>query len=257
MLSGRVKTLRNDQLEFVQKRWAELPNWEDVYEPLTKPMRQNLRAEKTRTGIGEYKLLKGRNDAPDDLKYSDITKWLYSRDVKNVIKNHYGWSLEAWKQLPDTKKKVTKRISRTTLKSGHVWLTDEHRGALKSFREKGVAWTKIAATHAELSPNMISSWMAGRVKQVPKKLIGHLIEECEKALDKPDHRIPLTEDTLTELSELDNKLRFARWRIIEGTEEIPEGFNPALISTWLNRQTGTARKDYLEFVLVRLKQIVE
>ena len=95
-LSGTAKTARADHLEFVLRKWPTLP----ARIAITEDMRQALKAERDRTGVTPFNLLKDDAEAPDHLSYAAIPNWL-SGATATALEHHLDYALSKWRSLPD------------------------------------------------------------------------------------------------------------------------------------------------------------
>lgn len=66
-------------------------------------------------------------------------------------------------------------------------------------------------------------------------------------------RVPITDDIHAELLRLKEQSGMGMMKLLARSGPVPEGLDSAIINTWLNRKTGTARKDHLDFVLAALR----
>lgn len=94
-LSGTAKTARADHLAFVLRTWPTLP----ARVAITEDMRQALKAERDRTGVTPFNLLKDDAEAPDQLSYAAIPNWL-SGSTATALEHHLDYVLSKWRSLP-------------------------------------------------------------------------------------------------------------------------------------------------------------
>lgn len=104
-MDGNAKSARPEYLDYVFKRWTEMPCKEEAFVFIHEKELLDLNTEKTRTGIGSFKLLKQSQDVPDGLSYRIIESWMSGQTVR-AQKLHYDFTLELWRSLPDAYSKT-------------------------------------------------------------------------------------------------------------------------------------------------------
>ncbi|OLF71413.1 hypothetical protein AWH62_12770 [Maricaulis sp. W15] len=68
-------------------------------------------------------------------------------------------------------------------------------------------------------------------------------------------RVPITDDIHAELLRLKEQSGMGMMKLLARSGPVPEGLDSAIINTWLNRKTLTARADHLDFVLNALRAV--
>ena len=68
-------------------------------------------------------------------------------------------------------------------------------------------------------------------------------------------RVPITDDIHAELLRLKKQSGMGMMKLLARSGPVPEGLDSAIINTWLNRKTTTARRDHLDYVLTALRGV--
>ncbi|MBR9826673.1 MAG: hypothetical protein GYB36_12880 [Alphaproteobacteria bacterium] len=68
-------------------------------------------------------------------------------------------------------------------------------------------------------------------------------------------RVTLTDDIIGELERLKRETGLGPMKLLARSDNVPQGLNSAIINTWLNRKTESARADHLEFVLAAYRAV--
>ncbi|WP_138511613.1 hypothetical protein [Maricaulis alexandrii] len=68
-------------------------------------------------------------------------------------------------------------------------------------------------------------------------------------------RVPITDDIHAELLRLKEQSGMGMMKLLARSGPVPEGLDSAIINTWLNRKTKTARRDHLDYVLTALRGV--
>lgn len=100
-LSGLITKTQQKKLNYVLRLWAECSDIVDVSDHF----RQQLLAEKQRTGIGTTALMALAENAPDKLTYQTIQNWL-NKSAQRARIDHMSYVLNLWRSLPN---KITPR----------------------------------------------------------------------------------------------------------------------------------------------------
>lgn len=256
LLSGALKTIRADHLSFLQARWREMPSEEDIYVELTPEIRRGLRSEKTRTGVGEHRLLKGRSDIPEGLRYAHITAWLHEKKTKRMPRAHYDYVMALWFSLPD---KTETKTTKTARGPKRVAITSEILARLENFRQQNLLPGKVLKGECDfpagLSAPMISSWLNRTVDKAREDHLEFVLARCETLSNDPARPITISEAMLKELRTLDAKLNCSRVELIAA--EAPDGLSAGMIGNWFSRTTTTVRRDHWKYVIARYEALTE
>lgn len=129
------------------------------YVPLSLDIRNTLKAEISRTGVGAVKLLQVADGAPADLTYLTVQAWVDGA-AKQAREENLEFALSAWRSLPDT---------------DWVSITDEIRAELKaegtrtgkspSALFRGLRPSEIGGLNASI----VKNWIAGGTKTAKRK----------------------------------------------------------------------------------------
>ncbi len=74
--------------------------------PVTKAIRQTLRAEIKRTGVTALMLLKNAHDAPDGLNAAHVNRWI-GGIVRSAPARHVRYVTARWEALPNDAGRVS------------------------------------------------------------------------------------------------------------------------------------------------------
>ncbi|MGE4314203.1 MAG: hypothetical protein AB7E85_08035 [Pseudobdellovibrionaceae bacterium] len=150
-----------------------------AFAPITEELREELNAERMRTGIGPTELMRGTAHDPKrpaTLKGHAISRWL-TGTITSARPSHIAYVLDRWRCLPD----ATTRKAREPAE--RVVLNDNILCQIDAFWEQGLLPDKIF--HAENVPEglnaaIIRTWKDRRIKTAARDYIEFVIRTCTK-----------------------------------------------------------------------------
>ncbi|GAB5512220.1 MAG: hypothetical protein Rhims3KO_36210 [Hyphomicrobiales bacterium] len=236
----RPKRVRRRCFSEVMARWKALPDGQ--YQTLTETLKQQLLAEKERTGVGVRSLLARQPSRPSGLTEKVINRWLSGkRTAKRARRDHIGFVLSAWKDLPD---------DRT------VTVTPAIRRELKAQRDRsGLGARALLYGRTDkpegLTVNKVQSWLDGRVKQVRQRHLAY-VRACWAAAPDAQYpreeRVALTPAIVDELRRLQEESGIGSSALLRGAGDRPPGLAGDTIRRWLAGKVKTANAVYLDYV---------
>lgn len=93
-MNGKTATVHKPYLDFVLQHWPQIPR----KIPLTDEMRDHLRAEFERTGLGAERIMALMPETPDSLNPAIIRTWLY-QDYPMVEESHWDAVMGAYQKI--------------------------------------------------------------------------------------------------------------------------------------------------------------
>ena len=144
-----------------------------------------------------------------------------------------------------------------------IALTDDLVSALrKEIKRTGIGKVALCKLLGQRSSgptsSMIEAWLRGRAKTVKQSHIDFVLAELAKLPDDPTSaRKHLSEETLAQLRALFARSGIGPRPLLQGAPDVPQGLTERIVYAWLYRNTKTARKDHLDYVLARLRAVSE
>ncbi len=197
---SNAKSARQDQYDYVLKRYAALPS----YVELTTARVNAIRAEMERTALGTAPLLKKSEKIPAGLKVRVIEGWLYH--TKHAKQEHYEFVLELYKSQPtniecdDVPSQVTGVTGQTNAprnpyseqkpkRTKYIAISDEMRAFLNAEMDRtGVPINRLVAARPEwaskTTDGKVSRWRTGRAKKANKQEWEYIISALANRPDK-------------------------------------------------------------------------
>ncbi|GAB5469823.1 MAG: hypothetical protein Kilf2KO_28530 [Rhodospirillales bacterium] len=262
-----VGTAPRAHLLFVQKAWESLPD--DPRVDITEAMRDTLKAETQRSGVGTVRLVKEFGPLPDGLSAHSVHGWINGA-IKSVKQRHFEHVLGLYKTIPDTlantKRPVEGRLDRVEVT---VALREElralHTGKPQNYLHEAPAGF-TAVTMAQV--------LSGRNKTISTEVLEYLRNHSgapppatprgpDKDLTipprspskRPLRQVPgttyvaITDEIYEQLHREVHRTGLSPAQLLHGQDEIPKGLTARLISTWLYGTAQSAEAHYLWFVL--------
>lgn len=156
-LSGDYRRVPQEQYDYVLARWAALPDASATFTQITEDLLEHFAAEKKRTDIAAYALVRNSGDPPADLSKEKASAIVGGAN-KSVLTAHIDWLIEKWAALPDAPKRIP--------------LTATMIATLQAEKRRtGVGVSKLINANRHILPRRIRSasieaWMGGRYKTV-------------------------------------------------------------------------------------------
>lgn len=150
-----------------------------AFEPITEELREELNAERIRTGIGPTALMRGTAhdpQRPSTLKGHTISKWL-NGSITSARPGHIAYVLDRWKALPDASVRNAREPTR------RIALSEDILNQIDALWEQGLLPDKVLGADdvpEGLNAAIIRTWKDRRIKTAAKDYIEFVIRTCAK-----------------------------------------------------------------------------
>lgn len=94
-MKGTGPQIAQSYLAYLLDQYAALPTIRSVRAPISDIFRQNLEAERRRTGFSSARLLAESKDPPEGLTANMINSWL-TGGAKTALKSHMDWAVRSY-----------------------------------------------------------------------------------------------------------------------------------------------------------------
>ena len=263
-LFGGIKTAEKEYLDYVLCRCKALEQLPRRRINITEKMRQDLKDQSERTGIGPSILLDQASECPEGLSATMISGWVHSY-TQTVNKEHFDFVLDLWAGQPDLKVCKVKNKRRSIKNRSHLIpinrmpLSEELILVLEPYRDAGLLPSQIFENAKKvpegLSTILVSKWLSRGAKTIEKKQFDYVLRRC-KALEKaPYRRINITEKMRQDLKDQSERTGIGATALLGQIKGCPEEVSANMISAWAHGHTKTARKDHYEYVLREWKRL--
>ncbi|MEO1190271.1 MAG: hypothetical protein AAFY02_00815 [Pseudomonadota bacterium] len=234
------KRVRRRHFREVLTRWRALPDGQ--YQALTETLKQQLLAEKERTGVSVRSLLARQSSCPSGLTEKVINHWLSGkRTAKRARRDHIRFVLSAWQDLPDDPIVTLTRDTRQELKA------QQERSGLGS---RALLYGRTDKPEG-LTVSKIQNWLNGSVKRVRQRHLAY-VRACWAAAPNAQYpreeRVSLTPAITEELCRLREESGIGPSALLRGAEDRPQGLAGDTIRRWLTGKAKTANPVYLDYV---------
>lgn len=133
-----------------------------------------------------------------------------------------------------------------------------HREALQKYWERGGS-AEALVQNAENLPDGLTKSLAegilnGALDEVPAHILEWVLARAKAEKTKPE-RVPLANDMVETLIAERERTGVGQTALLKQADSVPMGLSPGLISAWINGNAETARKDYLNWVLARWREL--
>lgn len=262
-LRGKIKSAKAAHVDYVMRKWKELPDNSINYIELTAEKRSRLREKHKETGLSQKKLLSNRSDIPDGLTPSKAGSYIHpSSIIKTIRHDYYDYLIRIYDEhkgqgyteiTPELLKSIQDEIDRTGVK---VPLAIKLSAGKKPIVNANTVllWQKGAVQRAE---KPVVDFILNAYAKIPDKANSVAIEPLKsnrKSIEFTDIRydsLELIPDTA--LKKLDyyrqnfKLLPSLLFKVIG--EPPPAGLNSFVIKSWLYGGTKRANPEYLNWVL--------
>jgi superfamily II DNA or RNA helicase len=233
-LSNASKTADREHWNWVINLYNGLPS-----KIITQQMRQQLLAEKTRTGAGATTLLETAGMAPEGLTKNMIDHFI-SGSSATVDPKHWSWLMGAYEALPD-KFVVTKQMAKM--------LRDEMKRTATGAKQ-------IANQHdspKSLRYSTINNWAMGYAKSANPEH-WNWVMKIYKAFPDAKKNIPFTKRMHASLIKERERTEIGPTLILQ-TTGVPTGLTIGIIGHLLSRKSKTVNSDYWNWVMDTYKKL--
>ena len=211
-------------------------------------MREELRREMARAGIGTRKLLKTLDDSLDGLNEDKINSWLNSNSgIKNVDQTEWDYVLDGIRAQPDT-----------ALIPITVEMLDELRREIMRTGLGAISLFKLLFDPPEgLTDGKVNSWLSpgSGIKNVDQTEWDYVLDGIRA---QPDTAlIPITVEMREQLRSHMARTGLGARSLFKSLVDPPEGLNVGKIDGWLTPRSSTKNADLAEwnFVLDSVKKL--
>lgn len=266
-MTGRVKTAPRAHLHFVQQAWESLPD--DPRVDITEAMRDALKVEIQRSGVGTVKLFREFGPLPDELSPHSVHAWTNGA-TKSVKARHFDCVLERYRTIPDAIANAKRPVGG---KSDRVEITETLQHELQAIHS-GKPPGYLRDAPAGFTPVTMAHILSGRDKTINKEALAYLRNHSGAAppshppaknsdveipprppSKRPVRQVPgttyvaITDEIYEQLHREVHRTGMSPTQLLHGHDDVPKGLTPQLISNWLRGKAHSAEAHYLWFVL--------
>jgi hypothetical protein len=199
-LRGSVDRARRSHLEYILRRWKELPDGASVAKSsahnirskcprivITEEMRQTLIRERERTGATIRFRVRRDPNLPSGLTPALISNWLNGR-IRSARPDHWEFVMSWWRSLPDALPgHAPKR--RSDDRDGYAPIPETTLAALRAERTRtGIGpvrlFGRMKVRPDGLNDSMIRAWLAGQTKSARPEHVAFVLEAWRALPDR-------------------------------------------------------------------------
>ncbi len=227
--------------------------------PITQDIINILIAHRNRTNIAPRALFRGkRQSKPEGLQSNHIYNWI-DGGTKTARKDHLDYVLNEWAKLPDAKQK--RRRSGKTYTESYVAITKSDLEELRKFRDLAFTPSMIlkgnSAAPEGLTAGIIISWLAGATTKVQPHYLDFVLKAYQE-LEKHPQRPMIVDDMITaEFTAYIEESGIGSITLLKNRKDIPSGLRSSTVNRWVSGHAATARKDHLDYVRRRYRQVIK
>lgn len=207
---------------------------------ITQEMREQLLAERERTGIGYMRLSHLLKSILPEVSPAIISRIL-GGDVQTVHQDHWHAIIRTYEQQPDKKDVQI------------VVFTEQDLNALKSERKRtgigpNILLQKMDEPPEDISLATINNIFAGKVKTVRQDYLAAIQATYASFPDAIAERVSLTEQTAKELTAEKDRTGVSEAKLLDLMENPPEGLASSIIRKAVLGSVKSIRRDHLEAI---------
>jgi len=257
-LTGSNTTARKDHLDYVLKIWSDISALKKNRIPVTLHILDELNFQRKRTQVTPEKLLKNATDIPEGLSVAHIHRLFYKK-TRTASKIHIEYLLSRWKSFPDCKIKPGRNGAE--YKSwGYIKITPETKNVLHQYKKQTRIGAEKLLNGAQGIPDglnaaIINNWLTGGSTTAYSEYIEYVMRTWKELAEGEQERIEITPDIMAALKDSRDRVKRFPSYVLAAATDIPQGLSPHIISSWFSGTAKTARKDHLNYVLDRCKQL--
>lgn len=257
-LNKTTRTARVSDFGYVLSLWLSLPDLGEIPAvghgaavriPLTHEIVAELLALQEKSGLGPSSLFKWaatqKIPIPRGVSAQALRACIKS-DAKTINSQLYAFALEAWPAACAYRERPVP-IEGWMLKS------------LRKSRDLGILPKMLFGEAVDvpggLGAGVIDEWLSGTATEAKKNHLDWVLSRC-KALSKAQTpRVAITEGIQATLVAHRERSGVEQTALLKGARDIPDGLSAQLITAWIGGYIGTARKDFLDYVIARWMEL--
>lgn len=218
------------------------PSAEPRRVPLTTEMTAALRAQRERTGVSVPKLVRDHLDPKCGITERLIHCWSLGL-LETLCPASYAHVVATWRALPDRD-------------GAYVVYSPAIRAAMEAeLTRTGIGIFKFVSGLSDvpdgLTGNKIRNFYSGNSKWLARAHAEYIIGKLKALPDRVSETLPLTPEILETLRAHVLRTGKGPSAILRAAHDRPTGLTGSIIHSWLSEKTATARKDHLDYVLMR------
>ena len=216
----------------------------DIRWPPHQTLRAALMHEKKRTGIGAVRLLKAAPNIPCGLTPKIIQRW-FDKSQRTAVRMHIEFALSRWTVFPTI---------------DYTSITPAMRKKLQDHAKRtGVGHRAILSAGDALpdgiSASMVAGWMDGRTNRAIRPQFEYIWRLWESLPDA--EYVDIAPSIRKELIALQKSTGIGPHALLSRCNNIPSGLYGAMIKSWQDGKTKSARRKQLDFVLERWRKMTK
>jgi len=257
-LNKTTRTARVSDFGYVLSLWLSLPDLGEIPRaghgavvriPLTHEIIAELLALQEKSGLGPSSLFKWavtqKIPLPTGVSAQALRACMRS-DAKTINSQLYAFALEAWPAAC---------AHRERLVPIEGWMLT----SLRKSRELGILPEMLFDEAADipygLNAGVIGEWLDGAASEAKKNHLDWVLSRCKALSNVQRPRIAITEGIQATLVAHRERSGVEQTALLKGARDIPDGLSSQLITAWIGGYIGTARKDFLDYVIARWMEL--
>ncbi len=254
-INGETKTAKEHYVDYILKIW---PN-ADIVVKITEERSKQLQHKRQTIGVGGIVLFKSIINPPKGLNKGIVDSIIYGK-IKSTKKKYLEAIELTYAEIERDPSKISTKPIKTRSYNDrcydgrYVVLTEELIRELKSYKEQSAIGVKSFLKNCKdipegLSISIIESWLSGVRKSARKDYFEYVSEKWKDLSISPYRYIKITDRKWEDLNYEKERTNVGALNLFKNIDNIPEGLTYKMVAGWLSKTTGTARKDYFEYVL--------
>ena len=257
-LYGKTRTARVSDFEYVLSLWRSMPDAGQiplpgqgaaVRIPLTQEIVAELQAMKEKSGLGPIPLFewaaKQGISIPPGVSAQALGACMRFSN-KTVDPQLLSFALETWRAA-------------LAYAARPVPIEGWARTSLLRSRDVGFLSERLFEGAIDvpegLNAGVVSGWLDGCAPEAQKNHLDWVLKRCKALSNSEMPRVMITEDVRAALIAYKERTGVGASALLKGARDTPAGLSASLVTAWIGGYVGSARKDYLDYVIARWKAL--
>jgi superfamily II DNA or RNA helicase len=233
--SGNAKVVDSELWEWVISQYESLPDGEQRVS-ISQDYLDLIRKHKNRTKVAEAKLFLNAGDIPEGLTSGIVGTWL-SGNAVTATQTHLDYVLKIWND--------TLGVILVTQSMIDIFEAEIKRTGVGSYS----ILKDLENIPEELTVNVIHHKLTNAESHIREDHLKFITDNWKKLPTV----VNLEQETIDLLKAEAIRTGMGPERILGQMPDAPEGLNPNIIRSWVNKSTKTARKDWITAVCGKYK----